>query len=136
MPVRYSIDLPAGMVCVEGSGVTTLEELSALQQTLRGDPDYVPQLGHLIDFRTASLARMDAASLRTIIENSMTAGVPDAGSRAIVVSGELEYGIARMFQNMAEAQGQEARIFTDIGAARAWLERTATLLHRLHQRER
>lgn len=123
MPIGFTIDAGRGRVLVEASGALTFADLAAVQATLQAHPDYRPEFDILSDLRGASTNELSADELRSLIARSALAPAKGA-RRAIVVSPGFDFGMARMFQGLAEANHQHAAIFTDLDEARRWLDVT------------
>lgn len=122
MPIGFTIDAGRGRVLIEASGPLTFASLAAVQANVQAHPDYRPHFDLLSDFRHASTNDLSADQVRSLIGSSSRA---QGARRAIVVSPGVDYGMGRMFQGLAEANHQQAEIFTDLDEALAWLDASA-----------
>jgi hypothetical protein len=118
--LSYSLDKQKGLVIVTGAGVVTGQELLALQDRARKDPDYDPRLPVLMDYRELDLQTVNTEDLRQL---SARSAVHPSTRRALLVSGELAFGLARMFQAFSAVGGhsENIRVFRNRGEALAWL---------------
>lgn len=121
MPIGFTIDAERGRVLIEAEGALTFTDLKAVQMGMHAHPDYRPHFDLLSDLRRASTNELSADQLRALIANSALSQAGGA-RRVIVVSGGVDFGMAGMFQALAEASDQHAAIFTDLDEARAWLD--------------
>jgi hypothetical protein len=106
-------------VTVEGT-VTADQVRGQIVQFLSGDPTQLV----VWDIRRGSLSGMTAENMRMII----SAGAPFAhrrrnGRTAIVSTQDVDFGLSRMFQAIAELQHIpfEVEVFRDMELAMAWL---------------
>ena len=107
------------IVTVEGS-VTADQVREHIVSFLTSEPTRLV----LWDLRRGSLAAISSQSIQMIV----SAGAPHAhrrqgGRTAIVSSRDLDFGLSRMFQTIAELEHVpfEIRVFRDLNAAMAWL---------------
>jgi hypothetical protein len=121
MPYRYEIDPAARRVIVVGEGDGDFASSVAFMRTLTADAAYRPEFDLLADLRgleyTASSTEVQGFrrtfdELRTLFR----------GRIAVVVSGLVRYGIARMLSQTVESSGVRMEAFRDVDAARAWLD--------------
>ncbi|MBI1371862.1 MAG: hypothetical protein GC159_03760 [Phycisphaera sp.] len=121
MPITHRIAPDEGIMYVTRSGaIDTQDEIAALDAR-KADPDFRPGLGVLVDCRDvkpddsvevihylAKHANQHAERLR-------------CGAVAIVVSTDVEFGMARMYEMLTEATHPHTEVFRDPDAALAWL---------------
>jgi hypothetical protein len=118
--LTYSVDRARRLVTLTASGVLTTEEVLASQRQVRADPHFDPSFSLLADYRSATISDIDAVQMQEIAAN-----VPlgSRSRRAYVVSGDLNFGMLRMFEAFAEMaqRGGAARAFRDMDEALRWL---------------
>jgi hypothetical protein len=70
-------------------------------------------------------------AVRTFAALAQRTGTQSCRRAALVVEGEVQYGLARMFQILSEQSGSVMRVFRDFVEARTWLCETpeAEVLH-------
>lgn len=120
MPVTYIIDKVKRRLYAAATGELLGTELLGLQPHLAADPDFEPSFSQLFDLTGVRTAEIDALHIRSMAETT----VFDRGARrALVVGKPVLFGLARMFQILAEGRGGEIEIFTDRAEAEAWLDR-------------
>jgi hypothetical protein len=118
MPLDYRID--GNRITITASGKVTPDHFDKLVERLRSDSAWSEVTLELSDFRDAEfsvrpdsitqLARQDATRLPSVLR------------RAVVVSTDLQYGLARMYCSLMSRSGQDVRPFRDLDAATRWLE--------------
>ncbi|MEO8201142.1 MAG: hypothetical protein ABI679_11520 [Gemmatimonadota bacterium] len=118
MPGAYNIDPHRHLVLSRGWGVVTNDDFMVHARELTEDPRFQPTFSQLSDLRDAERLELDTFTVRRLAAISPFG----AGSRrALVVSSDLAFGMARMFQTLREGNGEELQVFRDIDAALDWL---------------
>lgn len=124
MPISYRIDTEKRMVLTKASGTLTDEDVLALKARLTRDPDFVPGMRELSDCRGIERLAVTSAGVRAMVQQDQQqarAGGPH--KLALVLSRDVAFGMARMYQSLAESNEQNhVGVFRDIDEARAWLE--------------
>jgi len=119
MPAHYKIDKERRLVMTTVFGVVTLADGLAHQEKLRKDPDFDPSFSQLMDFSHAAKIELTAEDVRTLAQQSIFS--PDS-RRAILVSGDLAFGLARMFEALRESFGEQGiRVFRNLDEALDWV---------------
>lgn len=119
MPATYKIDTSGRVVLSSAHGVLTDADVLAHREALGADPDFEPSFSQLYDFRAVSEFKITPDVVRALARSSIF----DAGSReALVMTSDLGYGFARMFQTVSTGPQRTVNIFRDIAEARRWLE--------------
>jgi hypothetical protein len=117
MPTDYVIDPERRVVFSTTTGASNAAEFMDHQARLRSDPAFAPDFNQLFDLRELEEHAATTTDLQMMAQHSAFG----AGSRrAVVVSKDVHYGMARMFDMMRHGQG-EIMIFRDIAEARKWL---------------
>jgi hypothetical protein len=119
MPVNYRIFGGWSFVLSTALGKVTDAELLAHQKELLGDKDFDPSYPQLDDVRDADMDRITTGCIQTLAKTS--AASRQGTKRALVVRGDLAYGLARMLQALREGSRQEIRVFRDLDRALGWL---------------
>ena len=119
MPIFYKIDKERRFVMSSVSGVMGIAEGLAHQQKIRNDPDFDPSYSQLMDFTHATRVDLTGEDVRRLAETTIFS--PDS-RRAILVRGDAEYGLARMFEILRETMGERGiRVFRDLDEALEWV---------------
>ena len=119
MPAHYKIDKERRLVMTTVFGVVTLADGLAHQEKLRKDPDFDPSFSQLMDFSHAAKIELTAEDVRTLAQQSIFS--PDS-RRAMLVSGDLAFGLARMFEALRESFGEQGiRVFRNLDEALDWV---------------
>ena len=101
------------------SGVFTLADGLAYQEKLLNDPDFDPNFSQLLDCTQVTRLELGPIEVRRLAQRSIFS--PDS-RRAILVSNDMVFGIARMFVMFREEAGEKGiRIFGDLDEALFWV---------------
>ena len=117
MPVSYYIDAARGVVFTTFRGDVTLEEVGAVRNALRDDPDFRPTLNQLNDFRAVTTT-MSAENIGRLARMTPFG---KGSRRAIVVESDLLFGLSRMYELSGKEGGAMVEVFKDVQEARTWL---------------
>src|SRR5271155_1221991 len=104
MPAFYKIDKAHKVVLSTASGVFDLAMALAHQDQLLRDPDFDPSYSQLLDYTHVTRLDIDADDIRKLAERSV---FWPCARRAFLVSGDLEFGLARMFEMLRENAGEK-----------------------------
>jgi hypothetical protein len=121
MPITHRINSETGILCVTRSGsIETHDEENALR-TRKNDPNIYPGIPVLADFREVTPA--DSTRVVQYLASRVTrlASRLECGPLGIVVSSDVEYGMARMFLALTERTHPQTKIFRDYDEAVSWL---------------
>jgi|WetSurSiteA1Bulk_404760.scaffolds.fasta_scaffold59407_2 hypothetical protein len=105
------------------AGEVTVEQIISAQAEFYSKE---PMLFLLVDFTQADLSVLTSKDLRTILSGAEKNGhVRKGGKTAVVASGNLAFGMARMYEIMAEIQDLPffVRAFRTQDEALMWLSR-------------
>jgi hypothetical protein len=120
MPLAYKIDKERRLVTSSGWGTITRQEIIDHQQKLAADPDFSRTYSTIADFTRVTKLEVTAADVRAFAAKNVFA--PNA-RRAIVVADGEAFGLARMFEILRDANGEEGiRIFGNVEDAREWVQ--------------
>ena len=122
MPISFEIDPRLGLVRTTATGVLTDEELLQHKRDLQGDPRFDASMKELSDIRGVERLDVTAEGVRRAV--AMDQGQADAlgdYKLALVVSADVVFGMARMYQMMTEENIEGVGVFRDIEEALEWL---------------
>ena len=120
MPVMYHIDSERHLVRGLATGVVTFAEL--VDHLMEEENDDALGLAEVIDARGAT-TDLTSEQVRTLV--SMTDALVRKGrfgALAIVTDNDVAFGMARMYEILAEPLPIEFGVFRTLGDAIAWLE--------------
>ncbi len=118
MPAFFEIEKHHRLVITSASGVVTMAEALAHNQKLRKDPDFDPSFSQLIDLSDVTKIELNREDILTLAQDPI---LSDNSRRAILATGDLTFGLARMFEMFRESKGKETiRVFRNRDEARAW----------------
>jgi len=118
MPGAYTIDLARSLVLSRGWGVVTDRELLAHVRALTADPRFAPHFRQLADLRDGTDMQVTASTIREMVRlNPFWAGA----RRALVVTSDVVFGMARMYQLLRDESPDELQIFRKVDDALQWL---------------
>jgi len=119
MPAFFEIEKHHRLVITSASGVVTMAEALAHNQKLRKDPDFDPSFSQLIDLSNVTKIELNREDILTLAQDPI---LSDNSRRAILATGDLTFGLARMFEMFRESKGKETiRVFRNRDEARAWV---------------
>lgn len=119
MPIDYRIDDSQKTVWTVSDGQVTDVDLLGMYSRMRADVGFRADYNELCDFTSASDVQISTHVVRRLALETPFAG---EARHAIVASGPVVYGLARMYQAYVESGGQDrVRVFTDLKAAADWL---------------
>lgn len=117
-----SIDQEKGLAVIRAQGALQLQDFHALTETLIDHPDFRPEMDSIWDFRQADLSCFDAGKLHNLALFMLPRLKQLPKRHAIIVGRELEYGIMRMWDVIAQRETpQERRLFWDYDEGVEWL---------------
>lgn len=121
--IKRKIILPDGPALLTASGPITGKDIIQALQDLVQDPDFKPDIDSIWDFRSVTTRLIDAQEITDLINFIRT--VQEKRGRnyrvAILVSRDMDYGLARMFEVHSQNLPFQVRIFEDLEQARSWL---------------
>jgi hypothetical protein len=117
MPATYRLDTEQRLVLLTLVGVVTGVELDAVRAQIREDPAFDPSFSVLADASALNPAALSGQMVR-----ARAAAPPPGRMRvAIVAPADAVFGIARMYQMMAEGNGNPVGVFRTNEEAMGWL---------------
>jgi hypothetical protein len=124
MPIDTIVDMETGARTHVVTGELTPEVLVAALGEIYQRRDYSPAACSLWDLRGAEIREFSKTEIREVADFvSQNRNAPPGTCAALVVSRSLDYGLARMYEQMLVASSDvRVMVFMDIDEARAWLE--------------
>ena len=121
MALTYTISRDERLAKAQASGIIGAEEINRILDAVVADPELKPGVRGLVDAREAEpdVTVLQLAEIAKRVHKLIDRGL---GRIAIVVESRASYRVAKTFAALARALGIEVDVFTDIGAAEAWLE--------------
>ncbi len=123
MPMTYRIDLDANLLFVVMAGRLTQAERMQTMLAWINDPTFRSGLDTFCDL-TATESTPDLAELREIAA-TISEHAPRIGAKkvALLTSKPITFGVARVFEALAELEETplQVKVFNDRSAAWAWL---------------
>jgi hypothetical protein len=119
MPAYFRIDKERRLVMSTFSGVFTFADGLSHQEKLLKDPAFDPRFSQLLDCTHVTKADLATEDVRRLAQRPIFA--PTA-RRAILVSGDYAFGLARMFVVFRELAGEKGiRVFDNLDEALGWV---------------
>ena len=122
MPIEHMVDQKTGIMHVRRWGeITTHDEEDALNKRIK-DPMVVPNIPVIVDCREVDPP--DSTEVVHYLAKRITvlADDLDCGPVAIVVSSDVEYGMARMFAALTELKHKDTEVFRNYDDALKWVK--------------
>ena len=120
-PLSYDIDTEHGVVHVLLSGALTFASLCELDERMRSDPRFRPQLSSYVDCRVLTEIPSSGEIRKLAIDRLLEGAGYELGRIAIVALTRLgmEYGAA--WELYADSPREDVQLFTSQEPARRWL---------------
>jgi len=123
MPADFFIDTQLGIVFSKAVGVFTLADCLGHTDRLQSRPEFRPEFNQLFDFRRVSEVALSNDDIRRLAQRTIFS---TTSRRAFVVSGDLEFGIGRMFEAYRDIAGESGiMMFREMKEALSWLSLSA-----------
>ncbi len=123
MAITKQFDSATGLVTLTVEGEVDGPGIRSALQDVVDDPQFRKGADILWDFRNATGQDPSGGGIQDLV--SFVASIKErrgSGYRvALVASGDLEYGFARMYEAYAEHLPFALRVFRDLHEARTWL---------------
>jgi hypothetical protein len=106
-----------------GTGVLTGPDIINIKTGLEADPDFDPGFTHwLVDLTAVTELQMSSPEVRAIVEvdRRLARLMPDAVV-AVVAPADAAFGLARMWEILAEGIGWPTGVFRTVAEAEAWI---------------
>lgn len=119
-PVTYTVDEARGLVETRIREGFTYEDIRAVFAALRTDPRIRPHFDRLAVYDVATTT-LNSAEVREMVEAATR--VPHSpGTRvAVVVGGDVMFGMMRMYEMHGDRLGMHVRVFRNRPEADQWL---------------
>ncbi len=119
MPITYKLDRASRIMHSAYQGSISDDDIRVHLDNLAHDPGFDPGFHHLADASAAIRIHVSADMIRFLAQKEMF--LPTI-KRAIVVSSDEAYGLARMFHSLRSRAQELTRVFYGVVEAKAWLE--------------
>ena len=122
MPITLDVVDSKRFVYARATGVLTLADNLGAFQALSADPRFEAGFSQLCDFRDVTEAHLGESEVREIV--AAEEGSLDflTGARiALVAPEDFSFGLARMWEILADRMPFETHVFRSLGEAIAWL---------------
>jgi len=117
MPISVSVDQNRRLICISVEGVVRDEDLRALGRRVRGDPAFAEGFPVLYDCTGATAILVTGE----LVFDMGTAARADQNRVAFIAPSPAAFGLARMYQIVADESGNRVRVFATADQAIAWL---------------
>jgi hypothetical protein len=118
MPGSYTIDLARSLVLTRGWDLVMEREILAHVRALIADPRFARNFHQLIDLRDVTNVQFTASTVEELVRlNPFGAGA----RRAVVITSDVVFGMARMYQILSDESPDELQIFRKMDDALQWL---------------
>jgi hypothetical protein len=123
MPISYRIDVERNLVLTTASGRLTDDDILQLKARLVRDPAFTPGMKELADIRNIDGLDVTPAGIQAMVQQDRNDSAHLASHKlAIVLSDDVAFGMARMYQTRTESSMGNVGVFRDIEEARTWLQ--------------
>lgn len=120
MQVQRKANTETRVVTLTVTGDLFDADLLTLADELQNAPEVESDFSLLIDLRHAKGRNVTSAGVRNLVERPMVLSAESR--RAVVVSSDLGFGMARMYEILRDRRGGAIRVFRDYEDAERWVE--------------
>jgi hypothetical protein len=114
----YKIDTKRKLVMSTASGVFTLADAFARQEKISKDAEVNPSFSQLLDFSDVTKLDIEPEDERRLAQTKVFLS---QSRRAFIVSNDLAFGLARMYQVLRSWEGETGiRVFRNLDDALDW----------------
>jgi hypothetical protein len=122
MTVETIIDSEAGYITHEVTGVLTCKDIIDALSSRLTDSQYRPGMNVLWKSNKCEKISLSRKDIQNIADHVASNEALNMGYKvAIVGSSDLEYGLGRMYQSLAELSIVEIKVFRSIDDAYQWI---------------
>jgi hypothetical protein len=118
--VGISFSIENNVLHLNLDGELTKDDVLGFRARVQADPSYWPGMPELVDCRGLSTL-FSADDLRALAARMERPASPRPWRCAVLVSSDVVYGLARMYDAFVDAAPIEVRPFRDPAEATAWL---------------
>jgi len=118
MPAAYRIDRERALVISCGWGLVSDQDLLGHARALARDPHFRPEMRQLYDFREVVAHDLGGA---TVLELANLSPFGPGARRALIVGGEVAFGMAEMFKILRDNARDAIEVFRELPPALEWL---------------
>ena len=119
MPWSYEIDEAGGLIRFRFHGLVSNADVLDADQAMRDDPAFRAELDQIVDMTGIEEMQLTPAGVRELSERPPIFSLQSR--RAIVVGGDLGYGLARVYQARRGDVAGEIQVFRASAEAEVWL---------------
>jgi hypothetical protein len=121
MPITSRIDSSRDLTIHTAKGDVSIDEIMEKVEALYGSSHRT--LNVLWDFRNAALSRIPSEDIRSLIDLAEPhRKIPRKGGKtAIVVQTAVDFGLSRMYENLADRLPHETMVFQSMEEALHWI---------------
>ena len=122
MPIDTVIDNDKGVIIHTVTGRITFEDITSSFEKATNHSDFVKSLPVLWDFRAADGTKITGNEIKTFIRFYESQSDKRSGIKAaLLVSGDLEFGLLRMYEAQAFNIPAQIEIFRNYDDAMQWV---------------
>lgn len=122
MPSEHRVDEATGILHIRRWGELTIPDDHEARQLRRADPSIPAHAPVLLDCREVSPPDSVEVVKYLAHHASYLSKELDCGPIAIIVRGDAEYGMARMYMALTDASHPDTRVFRDYDEGLEWLK--------------
>lgn len=120
MPITYQLDHASRRIWTVITDSVTDKDVMSHKEALRAEPAIGPDWAEVTDVRGVERLDVTPAGIRAMTEWDSDTGQPQH-RLALVVSKDLAFGLARMYQQSSGPRSDRVGVFRTMEEAEAWL---------------
>ncbi|MGD9158494.1 MAG: hypothetical protein PVG39_08820 [Desulfobacteraceae bacterium] len=110
------------MLNITVSGISDFNEFSSTLETITNSTDYPPNVRAVWDIRKADFSFANFQLVREVVKIRRSFKKRDHCRSALIVSGNLQYGLGRMFEMLSDGKiPHQFMVFRDYEEGEQWL---------------
>lgn len=136
MPIDYAISIDLNVAIARWTGAVVIEEYREMFAAYVQDPNYTPGRPKICDFSGMTTLDADFARIWSVLTMANSHEVPGAPTTVCVTYApdETNYGLARMYQSLAEnAGGIQVAVYRHEAGVLGHLKLPGQRISELHQ---
>ena len=120
--IEINYDQNRKMLNISVSGTSDFDEFSSTLETITSSTDYPPNVRAVWDIRKADFSFANFHLVREVVNIRSSFKKRNNCRSALIVSGNLQYGLGRMFEMLSEGKiPHQLMVFRDYTEGEQWL---------------
>ena len=119
MPAHVKVDVKNGIVYSSFEGALNDNDILAHRDVLKSHPDFNPQFSEIVDFTGVTQLRVTVGLINSMARSDSL--YSHKSRHAVVAPHDLTYGVARMYQMLAQDKRPNVAVVRNMAEARRFV---------------